>query len=431
MKSFTISLSHEYIQQEVTIQGWIYNIRSSGKILFVILRDGSGFIQCIVMKNTIGEELFEKIKHLSQESSVVFTGIIKEDHRSPWGYEMEVSSADIIQSVQDEYPIQLKDHGVGFLSNYRHLWVRTPTQRSILKIRAEVIQGIRDFLNQNGFVNFDSPIITGSAPEGTTSLFALDYFGENAYLSQSGQLYQEAGAMAFRRVYCFGPTFRAEKSKTRRHLTEFWMVEPEMAFCDVYESMQIQEGLTLYIIQRVLDQCTKELNILQRDTEKLKSIQGPFPRVKYESILELLNQHQRDKKWGDDITGLDETIISQEYEQPVFITNFPKDSKPFYMKESETDPGTVLGADLMAPEGYGEIIGGSQREDDLDNLLMKIKKTGLNPETYQWYIDLRKFGSVPHSGFGMGVERMTAWMCGIDHIRETIPFPRTIERIYP
>ncbi len=431
MKSFTISLSHEYIQQEVTIQGWIYNIRSSGKILFVILRDGTGFIQCIVMKNAIGEELFEQIKHLSQESSVVFTGIIKEDHRSPWGYEMEVSSADIIHSVQDEYPIQLKDHGVGFLSNYRHLWVRTPTQRSILKIRAEVIQSIRDFLNQNGFVNFDSPIITGSAPEGTTSLFALDYFGENAYLSQSGQLYQEAGAMAFRRVYCFGPTFRAEKSKTRRHLTEFWMVEPEMAFCDVYESMQIQEGLTLYIIQRVLDQCTKELNILQRDTEKLKNIQGPFPRVKYGSILELLNQHQRDKKWGDDITGLDETIISQEYEQPVFITNFPKDSKPFYMKESETDPGTVLGADLMAPEGYGEIIGGSQREDDLDNLLMKIKKTGLNPETYQWYIDLRKFGSVPHSGFGMGVERMTAWMCGIDHIRETIPFPRTIERIYP
>jgi asparaginyl-tRNA synthetase len=362
---------------------------------------------------------------------IFFTGTIKEDHRSPWGYEMEVSSANIIQSVQDEYPIQLKDHGVGFLSKYRHLWVRTPTQRSILKIRAEVVQSIRDFLNQNGFVNFDSPIITGSAPEGTTSLFALDYFGENAYLSQSGQLYQEAGAMAFRRVYCFGPTFRAEKSKTRRHLTEFWMVEPEMAFCDVHESMQIQEGLTLYIIQRVLENCSKELKILQRDIQKLENIQGPFPRVKYESILQLLNQHDRDKKWGDDITGLDETIISQEYEQPVFITNFPKDSKPFYMKESETDPGTVLGADLMAPEGYGEIIGGSQREDDLEKLLLKIEKAGLNPETYQWYIDLRRFGSVPHSGFGMGVERMTAWMCGIDHIRETIPFPRTIERIYP
>jgi asparaginyl-tRNA synthetase len=431
MRKFTISQAHEFIQQEATIHGWVYNIRTSGKILFVIVRDGTGFIQCVVVKNQVQEEIFETIKHLSQESSVVFTGLVKEDHRSPWGYEMEVKEAHVVHSVTEEYPIQLKDHGVGFLSKYRHLWIRTPSQRAILIIRAQVVQAIRDFLNDNGFVNFDSPIITGSAPEGTTSLFALDYFGEQAFLSQSGQLYQEAGAMAFRRVYCLGPTFRAEKSKTRRHLTEFWMVEPEMAYCDIEESMKIQEGLTLFIIQRILDRCKKELLTLERDIQKLESIQSPFPRICYENVLALLNKNNRDKKWGDDITGLDETIISKEYNQPVFITNFPKESKPFYMKESQSDPRTVLGSDLMAPEGYGEIIGGSQREDNLQNLLSKIQAAGLNPETYQWYIDLRMFGSVPHSGFGMGVERMTAWMCGIEHIRETIPFPRTIERIYP
>ncbi|MDD4614408.1 MAG: asparagine--tRNA ligase [Caldisericia bacterium] len=431
MKQFTISKANEYLQQDVTINGWVYNIRTSGKILFVIVRDGTGFIQCVVVKSQVGEETFENIKHLSQESSIAFTGCIKEDQRSPWGYEMDVTEARVVHAVTEEYPIQLKDHGVGFLSKYRHLWIRTPSQRAILMIRAEVVQSIRDFLNNNGFVNFDSPIITGSAPEGTTSLFTLDYFGEQAYLSQSGQLYQEAGAMALRRVYCLGPTFRAEKSKTRRHLTEFWMVEPEMAYCDVKESMQIQEGLTLYIIKRVLEHCKKELITLERDIQKLEAVQSPFPRVAYEDILSLLNKHDRDKKWGDDITGLDETIISNEYDQPVFITNFPKESKPFYMKESQDDPRTVLGSDLMAPEGYGEIIGGSQREDDLEKLVSKIQLAGLNPETYQWYIDLRTFGSVPHSGFGMGVERMTAWMCGIDHIRETIPFPRTIERIYP
>jgi asparaginyl-tRNA synthetase len=431
MRKFTISQAHEFVQQEATIHGWVYNIRTSGKILFVIVRDGTGFIQCVVVKNQVQEDIFETIKHLSQESSVVFTGLVKEDHRSPWGYEMEVKEAHVVQSVTEEYPIQLKDHGVGFLSKYRHLWIRTPSQRAILIIRSQVVQAIRDFLNDNGFVNFDSPIITGSAPEGTTSLFSLDYFEEQAFLSQSGQLYQEAGAMAFRRVYCLGPTFRAEKSKTRRHLTEFWMVEPEMAYCDIEESMKIQEGLTLFIIKRILDRCKKELLTLERDIQKLEGIQSPFPRISYENVLALLNKHDRDKKWGDDITGLDETIISKEYDQPVFITNFPKESKPFYMKESQTDPRTVLGSDLMAPEGYGEIIGGSQREDDLKNLLSKIQKAGLNPETYQWYIDLRMFGSVPHSGFGMGVERMTAWMCGIEHIRETIPFPRTIERIYP
>ena len=419
------------IDKVVTVNGWIYNIRSSGKIQFIIVRDGSGFIQCIAMKNQIGEELFEEIKHLTQESSVSITGKVREDDRSPWGFEMEVQDVKMHHIVTEEYPIQLKDHGVGFLSKFRHLWIRTPKQRSILKIRAEVIQSIRDFLNENGFVNFDSPIITGSAPEGTTSLFEIDYFDEKAYLSQSGQLYQEAGAMALGKVYCLGPTFRAEKSKTRRHLTEFWMVEPEMAYCNFNESLQIQEGLTHYIVNRILNNCSQELKTLQRDIEKLEKIQVPFPRVTYKEILTLLNKHDRNKVWGDDITGLDETIISQEFDQPVFITHFPADSKPFYMKASEDHPGTVLGADLMAPEGYGEIIGGSQREDDYNLLVGKIEKAGLQPEAYRWYIDLRTFGSVPHSGFGMGIERMTAWMCGIEHIRETIPFPRTLERIYP
>ncbi|MCK5848810.1 MAG: asparagine--tRNA ligase [Caldisericia bacterium] len=431
MRNFTIDKAKESIDKVVTIDGWLYNMRSSGKILFMIVRDGTGFIQCIIMKNQIGEDRFAELKHLTQESSLSVTGSIREDKRSPWGYEMDVQNVNVHHEIKEEYPIQLKEHGVGFLSQYRHLWIRTPSQRAVLKIRAEVIQGTRDFLNENGFVNFDSPILTGSAPEGTTSLFELDYFDEKAYLSQSGQLYQEAGAMAFGRVYCLGPTFRAEKSKTRRHLTEFWMVEPEMAYCDIKESLQIQEGMVSYLINRILTNCDSELKVLKRDTSKLEKIKAPFPRVTYKEILELLNKNDREKKWGDDITGLDETIISENFEQPVFITHFPSDSKPFYMKTTPTDSSTVLGADLMAPEGYGEIIGGSQREDDLETILSKIEKAGLNPEAYQWYIDIRRFGSVPHCGYGMGIERFTAWMCGTDHIRETIPFPRTIERIYP
>ena len=420
----------KYDSQIVTIQGWLYNLRSSGKILFLIARDGTGFIQCVATKADLGEDLFESIKKITQESSIEVTGKVRQDSRSPWGFEIDVQHVKVIQ-ISEEYPIALKDHGVGFLSNIRHLWLRSPKQHAVLKIRATVENGIRDFLNQNGFTLVDSPILTGSAPEGTTSLFELDYFGDKAYLSQTGQLYQEACAMAYGRTYCFGPTFRAEKSKTRRHLTEFWMVEPEMAYCDFEENLQIQEGMVQYLVNRCLLECERELKVLERDLSKLTLVQSPFPRITYQEVIDLLNKNGREKKWGDDITGLDETIISNEFSKPVFITHFPIESKAFYMKPDPSNPSVVLAADLMAPEGYGEIIGGSQRIDDLVYLKQRIHDFGLSEEDYQWYIDLRKFGSVPHSGFGMGLERFTGWMAGIEHIREASPFPRTIEKIYP
>jgi asparaginyl-tRNA synthetase len=416
--------------QIVTIQGWLYNLRSSGKILFAIVRDGSGFIQCVATKTDLGEDVFETTKKINLESSIEVIGKVRQDDRSPWGYEIDMQKIRVIQS-SEEYPIALKDHGVAFLSNIRHLWLRSPKQHAILKIRATVENGIREFLNLNGFILVDSPILTGSAPEGTTSLFELDYFGEKAYLSQTGQLYQEATAMAFGRTYCFGPTFRAEKSKTRRHLTEFWMVEPEMAYCEFEENLQIQEGLINFLVCKTLNECERELKVLERDITKLKLITSPFPRITYREVLDLLNKNGRDKKWGDDITGLDETIISNEFEKPVFITHFPVESKAFYMKPDPTNSKVVLAADLMAPEGYGEIIGGSQRIDDLSFLIQRIQDFGLSEEAYQWYIDLRRYGSVPHSGFGMGLERFTGWMAGIEHIREASPFPRTIEKIYP
>jgi len=429
-KRFYIKNIAEYEDQDVTIKGWLYNLRSSGKILFIIVRDGSGFVQCVAMKNELGEEIFEQVKKITQESSLEITGKVRKDSRSPWGYEIDAKCIQLIH-LSEEYPIALKDHGVAFLSNIRHLWLRSPKQRAILKIRATVENGIRDFLNLNGFTLVDSPILTGSAPEGTSSLFELDYFGDKAYLSQTGQLYQEATAMAFGRTYCFGPTFRAEKSKTRRHLTEFWMVEPEMAYCEFEESLQIQEALVIYLANLCLTECERELIVLERDINKLKLITSPFPRVTYAEILELLNRNQRDKQWGDDITGLDETIISNEFEKPVFITHFPIESKAFYMKPDPANPKVVLAADLMAPEGYGEIIGGSQRIDDLSQLLQRLKDFQLNEEDYKWYIDLRRFGSVPHSGFGLGLERFAGWMAGIEHIREASPFPRMIEKIYP
>lgn len=416
--------------KSVTIKGWLYNIRSSGKIIFIIVRDGSGFIQCVATKADLGEEIFESTKKIPQESSIEVIGKVRQDERSPWGYEIDLQHIQVIH-FSEEYPIALKEHGVAFLSHIRHLWLRSPKQHAVLKIRAVVENGIREFLNQNGFILVDSPILTGSAPEGTTSLFELDYFGEKAYLSQTGQLYQEATAMAFGRTYCFGPTFRAEKSKTRRHLTEFWMVEPEMAFCDFLENLQIQEGLINYLVQKTLSECERELKILERDISKLKAISSPFPRITYAETIDLLNKNGREKKWGDDITGLDETIISNEFEKPVFITHFPVESKAFYMKPDPTNPRVVLAADLMAPEGYGEIIGGSQRIDDLTFLIQRIHDFGLSEEAYQWYIDLRRYGSVPHSGFGMGLERFAGWMAGIEHIREASPFPRTIEKIYP
>lgn len=417
-------------EEAVILKGWLHNIRISGKIAFLILRDGTGFIQCVISKNTVGNEKFETYTKISQESSIQVYGTIREDKRSPIGFEMDVQSIEILQMAED-YPISLKEHGVGFLSNIRHLWLRSPKQHALLVIRDLVALQIREFLHQEGFTCIDSPILTGSAAEGTTTLFELDYFGDKAFLSQTGQLYQEAAAMAFGRTYCFGPTFRAEKSKTRRHLTEFWMVEPEIAYCDFEQNMDIQERMVLYLIRQCLDNAEQELKTLERDLNQLTKIKSPFPRVKYEEILQLLNKHDRDKQWGDDITGLDETIISNEFEQPVFITHFPVESKAFYMKADPTDAKVVLAADLMAPEGYGEIIGGSQRIDSQEDLLAKMNTFGLNQENYQWYIDLRRFGSVPHSGFGMGLERFVGWMGGIEHIREAIPFPRTIEKIYP
>ncbi len=427
---FTIRNVAQFEGQQITLKGWVFNLRSSGKILFLIVRDGTGFMQCVVSKAEVGEEAFSKGKQLTQESSVILKGVIRKDARSPIGYEMDVNEFEII-NISEEFPIALKDHGVGFLMSKRHLWLRSPKQHALLRIRAEVEQGIRDFLNQEGFVLIDSPILTGSAAEGTTNLFELDYFEEKAYLSQTGQLYQEAAAMAFGKVYCFGPTFRAEKSKTRRHLTEFWMVEPEMAFIEYEDNIIIQENLVFYLIQRCLKECSQELKALDRDISKLEQIKLPFPRVTYKAMLEFLNTKGREKTWGDDITGLDETIISEHYEQPVFITHLPVESTPFYMLPDPSNPRVVLAADLMAPEGYGEIVGGSQRVHDLNQLIDRIREQQLPEEIYQWYIDLRRYGTVPHSGFGMGLERVVGWIAGIDHIREASPFPRTIEKIYP
>lgn len=420
----------KYVGIDVKIVGWLYNKRSSGKIEFLIIRDGSGILQCVAVKGETNENVFKEIDKLTQESSLIVSGNVREDSRAPYGYELSLKNVEVIH-IGEEYPIALKSHGVGFLSELRHLWIRSPRQNAILKIRAEIEQGIRDFLNKEGFVLIDAPILTGTAPEETTSLFELDYFDNKAYLSQSGQLYEEAAAIAFGKVYSFGPTFRAEKSKTRRHLTEFWMVEPEMSFCDLYESIQIQENLVIYLIRRVLSNCKIELNTLNRDTKILENIYPPFPRIKYTEIIDFLNKKGRDKKWGDDITGLDETIISDEFEKPVFITHQPSYIAPFYMKPDPENPEVVLASDLIAPEGYGEIIGGSQRVDDLELLIRRIKDFGLSEETYKWYIDLRRYGNVPHSGFGLGLERFVAWITKTEHIRETIPFPRTIERIYP
>lgn len=429
-KTILIRNIHTPFEEIVVLKGWLHNIRISGKIAFLILRDGTGYIQCVISKNAVGDENFDHYTKISQESSIEVYGTIREDKRSPIGFEMDVQKVEIIQQAED-YPISLKEHGVGFLSNIRHLWLRSPKQRALLVIRDLVALKIREFLHQEGFTCIDSPILTGSAAEGTTTLFELDYFGEKAFLSQTGQLYQEAAAMAFGRTYCFGPTFRAEKSKTRRHLTEFWMVEPEIAYCDFVENMAIQEKMVLFLIKSCLELAQTELKTLERDISQLTRIKAPFPRVTYEEILRILNKHERNKQWGDDITGLDETIISNEFDQPVFITHFPTESKAFYMKADPTDPRVVLAADLMAPEGYGEIIGGSQRIDSQEDLLEKMNRYHLSPEDYQWYIDLRKYGSVPHSGFGMGLERFVGWMGGIEHIREAIPFPRTIEKIYP
>lgn len=429
----TISLIknlHDHIGQEVTVQGWLYNLRSSGKIAFLIVRDGSGLMQCVAAKNDVGEEMFATAKGLTQESSIKVTGVVKEEPRAAGGYEMLVQNLEVV-SVAQEYPISHKEHGVDFLMERRHLWIRSPRQMAVLRVRSEVEHALREFFYQRDFVLADAPIITPAACEGTTNLFELDYHGEKAYLSQSGQLYSEANAMALGRIYCFGPTFRAEKSKTRRHLLEFWMIEAEMAYFNMDENMDLQQEMVQYAVKRVLERCPKELAILERDVEQLKKILQPFPRISYTEAVEILKKSGEEFQWGDDFGAPHETIISSHFDAPVFVHRYPTAIKAFYMKPDPENPDVVLGADLLAPEGYGEIIGGGQRIDDLELLQQRIREHNLPEEAFAWYLDLRRYGSVPHSGFGLGLERTVAWICGLDHIRETIPFPRMLHKMYP
>jgi asparaginyl-tRNA synthetase len=427
----TISQAPNYHDQIVTIGAWLTNKRSSGKIAFLQLRDGTGFIQGVVAKNDVSEETFQLAKNLTQESSMYITGKIVEDKRSPFGYEMHVKDIELIHESHD-YPITPKEHGTEFLMDHRHLWLRSKRQHAIMKVRNEIIRATYQFFNEHGFVKIDPPILTASSAEGTTELFHTKYFDEEAYLSQSGQLYMEAAAMAFGKVFSFGPTFRAEKSKTRRHLIEFWMIEPEMTFVEHEESLEIQENYVSFIVQSVLKNCKLELHTLDRDTDKLEKVQAPFPRITYDEPIELLKEKGfTDIEWGEDFGAPHETAIAESYDKPVFITNYPKDVKAFYMKPHPKRDDVVLCADLIAPEGYGEIIGGSQRIDDLELMKQRYEEHGLTGESYQWYLELRKYGSVPHSGFGLGLERTVAWISGVDHVRETIPFPRLLNRLYP
>jgi len=432
-----ITLNHigEFDGKTVTLGGWVTKLRSSGKLKFVILRDGTGIIQAVISKKHVGDANWELSEKLTLECSVKLTGEVHADDRAPGGYEIFVSELELVGESVD-YPITPKDpgeedHGEDFLLNRRHLWVRRQDQVNILKVRHSVIRAIRNYLDSNGFICFDSPIFTPNSVEGTTDLFTVDYFGTNAYLSQSGQLYQEAGAMAFNRTYCFGPAFRSEKSKTRRHLTEFWMVEPEIAWMEFDELMDFTEDFLVEVVKQVLSERRPELEQLGRDISVLENIQKPFIKISYSDAVELLRSLGQIVKEGDDFGAPDETVLTKQFDRPIFVHRFPHQVKPFYMKRDPNDPRWVLGADLLAPEGYGEIIGSGQREDDYETLVNRINEHSLPMEPFQWYLDLRKYGTVPHSGFGIGVERTTAWICGIHHIRETIPFPRTIYRINP
>ncbi|MEW5551639.1 asparagine--tRNA ligase [Peribacillus frigoritolerans] len=427
----TIKDASKFVDQEVTIGGWLASKRSSGKIAFLQIRDGSGFIQGVVVKAEVGEEIFARAKSVSQESSLYVTGVIQKDERSPFGFELQVKDIKIIHESLD-YPITPKAHGPEFLMDNRHLWLRSKRQHAVMKIRNEIIRATYEFFNEEGFVKVDPPILTGSAPEGTSELFATKYFDEDAYLSQSGQLYMEAAAMALGKVFSFGPTFRAEKSKTRRHLIEFWMIEPEMAFIEFKENLEVQEKFVSSIIQSVLKNCELELNTLGRDTSKLEQIQAPFPRITYDEAIKFLHEQGFDDiQWGDDFGAPHETAIAESYDKPVFITHYPTKIKPFYMQPDPDREEVVLCADLIAPEGYGEIIGGSERIHDQELLEQRINEHGLSEDAYKWYMELRKYGSVPHSGFGLGLERTVAWISGVEHVRETIPFPRLLNRLYP
>lgn len=431
MERIRIADSKNYVNQEVEIAGWVANKRSSGKIAFLELRDGSAYFQGVVLKNEVGEELFELATHLTQETSIIITGTIQEDTRSHFGYEIHVNNIKVLGKSED-YPITPKEHGTEFLMDNRHLWLRSSKQHAIMQVRNELIRATYEFFNKEGFINIDSPILTAVAGENTTDLFHIDYFETDAYLAQTGQLHAEAGALAFGKVFTFGPTFRAEKSKTRRHLTEFWMVEPEMAFTEQNESLEIQEKYVAFLVQSVLDNCDYALEVLGRDREVLKKYtQLPYPRISYDEAVELLQKNDFDVEWGVDFGSPEETFIANQYEQPVFIVNYPKAIKPFYMPTHPDRDDIVICADLIAPEGYGEIIGGSQRESDYETLKQNIIDFGLNVEDYEWYLDLRRYGSVTTSGFGLGLERVVTWITGNKHIRESIPFPRLLNRLTP
>jgi asparaginyl-tRNA synthetase len=427
----TISEVHKYVDQEVKIGVWLANKRSSGKIAFLQLRDGTGFIQGVVAKSDVEEEVFQLAKSITQESSLYVTGRVQKDERSPLGFELLVNGLEIIHQAVD-YPITPKEHGTEFLMDHRHLWLRSKRQHAIMKVRNEIIRATYEFFNNQGFTKVDPPILTGSSPEGGSELFQTKYFEEDAFLSQSGQLHLEAAAMALGKVFSFGPTFRAEKSKTRRHLIEFWMIEPEMAFYEHEESLKVQEEYVSFVVQSVLANCQVELKTLGRDTSKLENIKAPFPRITYDDAITLLHEKGfNDIEWGDDFGAPHETAIAESYDKPVFITHYPTSLKAFYMQPAPGRPEVVLCADLIAPEGYGEIIGGSERIHDYDLLKQRLDEHSLPLETYKWYLELRQYGSVPHSGFGLGLERTVAWICGVEHVRETIPFPRLLNRLYP
>ncbi len=421
----------KHVGKEVELRGWLYNKRSSGKIRFLLLRDGTGVVQCVMVKGKVSDKAFGLFDELTQESSFSVVGSVRKDDRAPGGYEIDVVEALLIQLAK-EYPITPKEHGIEFLVDRRHLWLRSSRQHAIMRIRHRVIKAIRDFFDGKGFTLIDSPILTPSAAEGTSTLFEVDYFDVGkAYLTQSGQLYAEAGAMAFGKVYCFGPTFRAEKSKTRRHLTEFWMVEPEIAFADLNDDMDLAEEFLEYIVQTVLKERAEELRILERNTKFLENVKRPLPRISYEEAVEILKKRQIPFEWGNDFGAADETAISEGFDRPVMVHRYPSKVKAFYMKRDPANPDLALAVDVLAPEGYGEIIGGSQREDDYDTLVKRLDEHKLPHEAFEWYLDLRRYGSVPHSGFGLGLERTVSWICGLDHIRETSPFPRMIYRITP
>ena len=435
----TIAEIGKHEGQSVTIRGWLYNLRESGKLLFPQFRDGSGIIQGVVPKNAVSPEVFDAIKTLTQESSVIVEGKVRADKRAHGGYELDVANVQVVQRVPEStpYPITPKEHGTDFLMEHRHLWVRSQRQAAILRVRAEIIKAARDFFDERGFTLTDPPIITPAACEGTTTLFPVDYFDEQAYLTQSGQLYVEATAMALGKVYSFGPTFRAEKSKTRRHLTEFWMVEPEVAYAELDDVMALAEGLITFIVKRCLEKRRVDLQTIGRDISKLEKIETPFPRISYDDAVKNLQEgHAQGKleskfEWGGDLGSPDETYLSAQFEKPVMVHRYPAKVKAFYMEPDPLRPELALCVDVLAPEGYGEIIGGSQRMASYELLLQRIHEHGLPEEAFKWYLDLRKFGSVPHGGFGMGIERAVAWICGLEHVRETIPFPRMLYRLYP